>query len=366
MKTYRNLFAKVCDYDNLYDAFLNASAGKTKKQYVIDFEKSLDNNLYALQWELFTRTYKPHPLTTFTIRDPKTRKISASHFRDRVIHHAICNVIAPIFESRFIFDTFANRKGKGTLAALERFDHFMHKVTGNGKIIQREREREPLPNSIVGFALKADIRHYFENVDQGILISILRRRINDENLMWLIRTILENHKTEIPGKGMPLGNLTSQFFANVYLSELDYFVKHKLRVKYYLRYVDDFIILHRSKEQLENWETQIDAFLRESLKIELHPDKTKIISLGTGVQLLGFRAFYHFRILKKSNVRRVLGRLALFRAKYAAGEMEQSRILLSNSGWQGYAMMGNTFKLRQQVHKEIEGILAQPKLEKMA
>jgi retron-type reverse transcriptase len=142
LKTYRNLFAKVCDYDNLYDAFLNASAGKTKKQYVIDFEKSLDNNLYALQWELFTRTYKPHPLTTFTIRDPKTRKISASHFRDRVIHHAICNVIAPIFESRFIFDTFANRKGKGTLAALERFDHFMHKVTGNGKIIQRERERE--------------------------------------------------------------------------------------------------------------------------------------------------------------------------------------------------------------------------------
>ena len=364
LKTYRNLFAKVCDYDNLYDAFLNASAGKTKKQYVLDFEKNLGNNLYALQWELLTRTYKPHPLTTFTIRDPKTRKISASHFRDRVIHHAICNIIAPIFESRFIFDTFANRKGKGTLAALERFDHFMHKVTGNGRIIQRERES--IPNSIVGFALKADIRHYFENVDQEILLSILRRRINDKDLMWLIRTILENHKTEIPGKGMPLGNLTSQFFANVYLSELDYFVKHKLRVKYYLRYVDDFIILHRSKEQIEDWETQIDIFLRESLKIELHPDKTKIISLGTGVPLLGFRAFYHFRILKKSNVRRVLGRLELFRSKYAAGEIEQSEILLSNSGWQGYAMMGNTFKLRQQVHKEIEGILAQPKSEKMA
>ena len=184
--------------------------------------------------------------------------------------------------------------------------------------------------------------------------------------MWLIRAILENHKTEIPGKGMPLGNLTSQFFANVYLSELDYFVKHRLKAKYYLRYVDDFIILHRSKEQIEDWETQIDIFLRESLKIELHPDKTKIISLGTGVPLLGFRAFYHFRILKKSNVRRVLGRLELFRSKYAAGEIEQSEILLSNSGWQGYAMMGNTFKLRQQVHKEIEGILAQPKSEKMA
>jgi len=359
MKTYRNLFAKVCDYDNLYDAYLNASSGKTKKDYVIEFEKNLDNNLSALQWELLTCTYKPHPLTTFTIRDPKTRRISASHFRDRVIHHAICTVIAPIFESRFICDTFANRKGKGTLAALERFVCFMRRVTGNGRAISRERESHP--NSIVGFALKADIRHYFENVDQGILISILRRRINDEELMWLICAILENHKTGTLGKGMPLGNLTSQFFANIYLSELDYFVKHRLRAKYYLRYVDDFIILHRNREQLEYWKMQIDAFLRESLKIELHPDKTKIIPLGAGVQLLGFRAFYHFRILKKSNVRRVLGRLELFRSKYAAGEMEQSRILLSNSGWQGYAMMGDTYGLRQQVHREIGEILAQPK-----
>ena len=192
------------------------------------------------------------------------------------------------------------------------------------------------------------------------------RRINDKDIIWLIRTILENHKTEIPGKGMPLGNLTSQFFANVYLSELDYFVKHTLRAKYYLRYVDDFIILHRNREQLESWKTQIDAFLHESLKIELHPDKTKIIPLDAGVQLLGFRAFYHFRILKKSNVRRVFGRLALFREKYATGEMEQSRILLSNSGWQGYAMMGDTYKLRRQVHNEIDSILAQPKSEKMA
>ena len=154
MKTYRNLFAKVCDYGNLHDAFLNASSGKTKKGYVIEFEKNLNNNLYALQWELLTRTYKPHPLTTFTIRDPKTRKISASHFRDRVIHHAICNVISPIFESRFIFDTFANRKGKGTLAALKRFDCFMRKVTGNGRTVSRERERERVASQIPLSALR--------------------------------------------------------------------------------------------------------------------------------------------------------------------------------------------------------------------
>lgn len=363
LKTYNHLFEKICDYENLYEAYFNASAGKTKKEYVIEFEKGLENNLYALQWELFTHTYKPKPLTTFTIRDPKTRKISASHFRDRVVHHAICNVIAPIFESRFICDTFANRKGKGTLAALERFDFFMRKVAGNGRATRRERERESnSSNCIVGFALKADIRHYFETVDHGILLSILRRRINDEDLFWLISLILENHKTEISGKGMPLGNLTSQFFANVYLSELDYFVKHKLKTKYYLRYVDDFIILERSRELLECYQSEIDAFLQNELKISLHPDKTKIISLGSGVPLLGFRAFYHFRILKKSNTRRVWHRVRSFKEKYANGEIEKTRILLSNAGWQGYAMMGNTYKLRERVRKEVENILLQKKI----
>jgi hypothetical protein len=231
-----------------------------------------------------------------------------------------------------------------------------------GQLAERERESH---NSLVGFALKADIRHYFETVDHAVLLAILSRRIKDEDLLWLISLILENHKTDMPGKGMPLGNLTSQFFANVYLSELDYFVKHKLHSKYYLRYVDDFIILHRSRKQLEAWQAQIDIFLRESLKIELHPDKTKIIPLAAGVPLLGFRAFLHYRILKKSNVRRVFGRLALFREKYTQREIEQSRILLSNSGWQGYAMMGNTYKLRRKVDKEIDGILAQPRIEKV-
>jgi hypothetical protein len=133
MKTYSNLFGQVCSYDNLLVAFLNAKKGKSGKHYVLEFETNLQNNLYRLQWELLTHTYRPHPLTTFTVRDPKTRLISASHFRDRVVHHAICNIIGPIFESRFIHDTFANRKGKGTLPALKRLAHFLQKVTGNGR-----------------------------------------------------------------------------------------------------------------------------------------------------------------------------------------------------------------------------------------
>jgi len=140
MKTYAHLFPCLCTYDNLLLAFQKARIGKTKKPYVVEFEKNLSNELFKLQWELLTHTYRPRPLTTFTVRDPKTRKISASAFRDRVVHHALINVIGPIFESRFIHDTYANRVGKGAKAALERFDYFLRKVTGNGRLIRRERE----------------------------------------------------------------------------------------------------------------------------------------------------------------------------------------------------------------------------------
>lgn len=148
MRTYCNLFQSLCSFDNLFLAYQNASRHKRKKDYILEFEKDLENNLYKLQWELLTHTYLPRPLKTFTVRDPKTRKISAASFRDRVIHHALCNTIAPIFESRFIHDTYANRKGKGTLAALNRFDFFVRKVSGNGKPICRVRESQILSQAI--------------------------------------------------------------------------------------------------------------------------------------------------------------------------------------------------------------------------
>ena len=354
MKTHRNLFQKLCSYDNLLLAFMNARKGKAKKEYVIEFGQNLENNLYALQWELLTHTYRPKPLTTFTVHDPKTRKISASNFRDRVIHHAVCNIIAPIFESRFICDTFANRKGKGTLAALNRFQHFLLKVAGSGRPICRERDKNPN----FGFALKCDIKHYFETVDHVVLFSILRKRIKDEELLWLIRVILENHRTPTPGKGMPLGNLTSQFLANVYLSELDNFAKHKLKAKYYLRHVDDFVLLGKNKELLEQYRVLMDAFLKQNLKLELHPDKSRVVPLRCGLTLLGFRIFHHYRLLKKSNRNRIYKRLAKFREKFKRGEITKEKILLSMAGWDGYAKMGNTFRLRERVWADARTIIA--------
>jgi retron-type reverse transcriptase len=343
MKTYKNLYSDIYSLTNLFLAWKKAKKEKTKKDYVIEFEKNLLDNLIRLQEELKSFTYKPRPLKTFILRDPKIRRISKSDFRDRVIHHALCNIIEPIFDKMFIYDSCANRKGKGNLKAIERFYIFIRKVSRNGKINGRFND-----NQVKGYCLRADIRHYFQEVNHEILVKIIRRKIQDEKVIWLIEQILANHS--VKDKGMPLGNLTSQFFANVYLNELDYFVKHKLKARYFIRYVDDFIILHSSKSWLEVWKKQINDFLNKELKIELHKEKTKIITLSRGIDFVGFRNFYYFRLLKKRNIRKMLSKIY----KYKNGEIQHNKLIESFQGWQAYAKWANTYKLRNRLLKLID------------
>lgn len=320
MKTHSNLFEKLCLIENLKTAFNKAKKGKSKKWYVAEFESNLDNELLKLKIELEDQRYHPKPLKRFVIRDPKTRVIHASAFRDRVIHHAICNIIEPIFEKVFIYDTFANRKNKGTHFGLKRFDKFKRKISRNGELLRNAKDN----NMIVGYALKADIRHYFDTVDLEILMKIIKKKIKDDKILQLIRIILDNHDFKVKGKGMPLGNLTSQFFANVYLSGLDYYIKHNLKAKYYIRYVDDFVILHRSKEKLQLYKWLINNFLMQRLELELHPDKSKIIPLHNGVNLLGFREFYYYKLSRKSNLRKFERKLGSF---YTLTFRERERII---------------------------------------
>ena len=349
MKTYRNLYDSLCSYENLQLAFRKAKKGKSSKQYVIEFEKNLEDNLLLLRSELLLHSYKPQPLKTFILREPKTRKISKSDFRDRIMHHALCNIIEPIFDKNFIHDSYANRKGKGTLKALQRFDYFKRKVTCNGK----NRIYYFDNNDIVGYALKADIKHYFEEVDHLVLLIILRRKIKDDRTIWLIKQILNNHKTKVEGKGMPLGNLTSQFFANVYLNELDQFVKHKLKVKYYIRYVDDFVILYNRYETLQNYKEIINNYLRENLKLKLHPNKSKIISLRNGINFLGYRVFYHYKLLRKSNTRKFERKFNEKLKLYEQGLFNYENFIRNLQGWFGYAMWADTYKLRKNLLKQL-------------
>jgi retron-type reverse transcriptase len=176
---------------NLILAWKKARKGKTQKDYVIEFEKNLGTNLKALHYELKYQTYKPKPLETFILRDPKTRKISKSDFRDRVVHHAICNIIEPIFDKIFIYDSCANRKGKGNLFAVQRYYMFMRKVSRNGKTNGWFNK-----NQIKGYCLKADIKHYFQEIDHEILLRIIKKKIKDEKVIWLIERVIRERERE--------------------------------------------------------------------------------------------------------------------------------------------------------------------------
>ncbi|MFA6073157.1 MAG: reverse transcriptase domain-containing protein [Candidatus Woesearchaeota archaeon] len=343
-------YEKLCTYDNLFLAYQGARKHKTLKPYVIEFEKELNKNLLQLQHELTTKTYHPRPLETFILRDPKTRKISKSNFRDRVIHHAICNIIEPIFDKTFIQDSYANRLGKGTLKSIERFDKFKRQVSKN--------------NSTKCYFLKADIKHYFDNVNHQILIGLIKKRIFDEDIIWVITQILQNHKAETEGKGMPLGNLTSQFFANIYLNELDQYVKHQLKSKYYLRYVDDFIILDTSIDTLIENKLAIESFLKKRLCLELHPDKSKIFPLEKGANFLGFRIFYNHKLVRKKNIKKFDRKFQLLKKDYEHKILEREKAIEKFEGWLTYISHADTYKYRKHLTRELnQNFPLQPTIE---
>ena len=238
-----------------------------------------------------------------------------------------------------ILNFFASRKNKGSHKAIERFESFVRKVSSNGGLIRNSFNN----NSIQGYVLKADFKHYFDSVDHEILIEILMKKIADEDLINLIKIVLGNFEIS-KDKGMPLGNYTSQFFANVYLNELDYYVKHILKAKYYIRYVDDFVILHKNKKRLKYFLEHINNFL-PCLKIKLHLEKTEIHALRNGINFLGYRVFYHYKLLRKRNLRYFMKKLeknfSLYNNKEISEEQFGSRI----NGWMGYAKFGDTFNL---------------------
>ena len=259
-RRYYNFYPELTSLGNLYQAFRKAATGKRGQPGVAGFEFFLERNLFDLREALSSQTYLPGGYASFYIRDPKRRLISAAPFRDRVVHHALCNLIEPIFERTFIGDSYANRIGKGTHAALDR--------------AQGYARRYP-------YVLQCDIKQFFPSVDHAILKRILVRKIGDPQAFWLCEQILDGGSSVLrdeyepvyfPGddlfsaarlRGLPIGNLTSQFWANVYLNELDQFVKRELHVAAYLRYVDDFLLFANSKRQLWVWKDAVRHKLQD-------------------------------------------------------------------------------------------------------
>lgn len=336
MKTYKRLYEKIVSFENLFATYKTFRKGKRFKDDVLKFEYNYETELFKLQGELIEHTYVPLPAHRFFIYEPKKRGIVAACVRDRVVHHALCRVIEPIFDKRFIYDTYACRLHKGALAAIKRFERFKR------RLLTHYSEDEI-------YILKADIQKYFENIGHHILLELMRKKIADEEVIWLLKRILESNNST---KGIPIGNLTSQFFANLYLNPLDQFIKHHLSFKYYIRYMGDFVLMDISKERLQKAKREIAHFLKENLRLNLHPKKQTISPLKCGVDFLGFKIFSTHRLLRKENVKRFRRRLKRMKKQFERKQITVGRIGLSIKGWIAHAKQGNTYGLRKRLLRD--------------
>jgi RNA-directed DNA polymerase len=345
MKTYKNLYPQICDFANLYHAFRAAARRKRGRPDVAAFEIDLEGNLFRLRRELLAHRYRPGPYHHFTILAPKRRKVSAAPFRDRVVHHALVRAIEPLFERRFIHDSYACRLGKGTHAALDRCQAFA-------------RQRP--------YVLQCDVVQFFPAVDHAVLRRILARPIADDDVLRLINRILESgagvlaaeyDMVYFPGddllaaarrRGLPIGNLTSQFWANCLLNELDQFAKRELKCRHYIRYVDDALLFHEDKRTLHRWRIAIGEFLA-TLRLTLHEREARVYPVATGIPFLGFRVTPDHRRLKRANGVHFQRRLHWLINRYAAGEIDFEQLTAVVQGWVNHVRYGDTWGLRRAV-----------------
>ena len=284
------IFHKIISLENLFLAWKEFKRGKMKKRDVLEFQLNLEDNLFNLHEELKNKTYQHSHYTPFYITDPKLRHIHKATVKDRILHHAVFRILYPIFDKTFIFDSYSCRLKKGTHKAVKRLECFLRKISRN--------------NSKITFALKCDIRKFFDSVNQDILLNLIKKKIKDEDTIWLIERIIKSFE-----KGLPLGNVTSQLFANIYLNELDWFVKQDLRERYYLRYCDDFIILGEDRDYLEKLSEKINDFLKSKLKLELHQDKIITRKYKQGIDFLGYVVRPHCITLRTRTKKRIFKRV---------------------------------------------------------
>jgi hypothetical protein len=313
------LYERVYDYENLYQASILASRSKRYKPQVLKFFENLEENIITIQNELMWKMYEPGPYYYFEVRDPKPRRIVALPFKDRVVQIALCAVIEPAFESRFIYDTWACRPGKGSLAAANRLSYFLGKPDAR-------------------WYLKCDIHHYFASIDIGILEEIIKRRyVQDDDILSLIDVLLRH---EWRNDGIKIGNRFSQLAANAYLAELDFLLKIKgISVKYYLRYMDDFIILAPNERALQLLLPDITLFLQEKLHLSLN-DKTLIAPVRSGIDFVGYTVRPRCKVVKKATLRRTR---KLYRA-WTRGSISGEKYLASMASRVGHAKGTNSWK----------------------
>lgn len=341
MKTHKHLWETVASPENLLAAATEAMRGKRSRPPAARFFARWETEALRLSEELREGSYQPGRYTYFKIFEPKERMVAAAPFRDRVVHHALVRVLQPLFELRFIEDSFACRPGKGTHAGARRAAEFARRFP-------------------VG--LKCDLRRYFPSIDHDILMGRLRRVVADQSVLGLIEKILASHYEgrrrlygeslfdfRESGVGLPIGNLTSQFFANVYLDGFDHFVKQTLRVRGYLRYVDDFLIFGSCRKTVRAWGEASREFLSD-LRLEIHPDKYRVCDTSVGVDFCGFvvRAVGRIRV-RRASVRRFQKKFRERRWQWRRGECRATDVRATVRAWVAHASHAQSWRLRSEV-----------------
>ena len=286
MRRTGHLFEQVTDFGVLREAARRAARG-TRSLAAAEFLADLEANVLHLQRELLERTYEPGPFTTFQLRDPKPRTISAAPFRDRVVHHAVCSAMEPTFERYAVFDSYACRPGKGNRAAMRR--------------AQGHARHQP-------WFAKLDVQRFFETLPHDVLLGLLRRRFKDRRLLALVGTVLAAGATK-PGVGLPIGNLTSQHFANFALGALDHHALEVVRVGAWVRYMDDMLLFGPDRHQVRRSAHAVEAFLSDELRLALRHDATVVAPVRVGIPFLGFRVWPRQVRLDGARVRRLRRRL---------------------------------------------------------
>lgn len=351
MKRIKNIFSKIYDFENLYYAYKDAIKGKRYREDIMIYTDRLEENLIELQNELTWKTYEVGAYRRFYVYEPKKRLIMSLQFKDRVAQHAIYRQINPILDKQLIDDTYACRAEKGSHKAVYKLQSWIRKDERKGKC----------------YYLKLDIAKYFYRIDHKILMNILEKKIADKELLEVFEKIIncEDTKFGLPigadiadvdneemllGVGLPIGNLTSQMFANLYLNELDQFAKHKLKLKQYIRYMDDIIILHESKKELGRVKMEIERFLDEELHLQLN-NKTCIRPTTMGIEFVGFRIWSTHIKLRKQTVKRMKRRLKYLFVRYESGEIDKEKLERSIASYKGILKHFESYGLRNSLNE---------------
>lgn len=333
-------YQELISVENLFQAWEEFRKGKRKRKDVQVFERHLEDNLLDLARLLKVKAYKHGDYHSFYVQDPKLRHIHKAQVRDRVVHHLLYKYLYSLFDKTFIFDSYSCRLAKGTHKAVDRLRIFTRRVSRN----------------YTGdcWVLKCDIKKFFASVDHQILLKLVQKRVKDLDLIWLLKQVLNSFSSEKGvDKGIPLGNLTSQVFANIYMNELDLFIKQQLRIKYYVRYADDFLLLSENKKNLESFVNPIRNFLEQNLQLKLHPQKIIFRKFSWGIDFLGYIVLPYVVLPRTKTKRRLFKKIKGKISDLKNGYISERSFNQSLQSYLGYLGHANSYKLAQELKNQI-------------